>query len=512
MIPSAVTRDPARTFGNTSFARRVLRPFLIAASLWYLAFFVVIAALRASFPMQLEWVESGILDTVARVLAHQPIYVAPTHVFVPYVYTPLYFHVSALLCHITGIGFAPLRWISIVCTLGCFALIFELSRQFTGSRMAGFFAAGCFAALYGASAAAYDIARVDMLFLLLMLAAVYAFWLDRALLAAVLFACAYQSKQGAAIIAVCIFLAAWSRPRQCVTGLVTFLALTGGSVLWLNHISGGWYDFYTFWLPSHEPLDAPGLFYFAARDIGRYLLPGLLLILWSAPRDPRLLLDSRRLNFLVAGTVGSFLTALAGRIHSGGAANAVLPLYAWFAVLFGVALHRQFDVKVGATSRRAQFVAGFAALQFLISFTMPSRFLPSAAARQQARQFMQQLAAVPGDIYVVDAAADLIPAGKQSFANGVPVWDIIRAGDSAAGRALIADLQQSIQQRSYAALLSPYPAQGGQLHFTGSPTDISNFYQLDVPPLLTGEAARELKIIQTPPIGPAYLFPLRTQQ
>jgi Glycosyltransferase family 87 len=499
---------------SSPLARRLLVPFLVGASLWYLFFFVVAATLRASFPMQLEWVESGILDTVARAFAHQPIYVAPSHLFVPYVYTPLYYHVAAAICHIAGLGFAPLRWLSIVCTLGCFALIFALTRQFTASRQAGFFAAGCFAALYGASAAAYDIARVDMLFLLLVLAAVYAIWRQQALLAGLLFAGAYQAKQGAAIIAVCLFLGIWRRPRQSVTGLVTFLALAISSILLMNRASGGWYDFYTLWLPSHEPLDAPGLFYFFARDIGRYLLPGLCFIAWNALRDPRRWWQSRRANFLLAAAVGTFLTSLAGRVHSGGSANAVVPFYAWFAVLFGVALHRHFATPPEQpfphrALGRVPLVSALAVLQLLISFTPPARFVPSSQSRQQARAFMQEIAAVPGDIYVIDAAADLIPAHKTSFANGVPVWDIIRAGDSAAGRALIADLQQSIHQRSYAALLSPYAPRQGQLHFTGAPHDISADYQLEVPPLVTGDAARELKIIQTPPIGPAYLFPVR---
>lgn len=514
VIQGPVTQDAKHPVAGFRLSGRVLLFLLIACSLWYLAFFVVVASLRASFPMQLEWVESGVLDTVARVLAHQPIYVAPTHLFVPYVYTPLYFHVSALVCRFTALGFAPLRWLSIVCTLGCFGLIFRLTQQFTASRQAGLVAAGCFAALYGGAAASYDIARVDMLFLLLMLTAVYALWRDQTLLAAVLFACAYQSKQGAAIIAVCAFAGIWQRPQKCVTGLVTFVLLTGGSVLLLNHLSGGWYNFYTLWLPSHEPLDLPGLFYFAARDIGRYLLPGLLFIAWNAPRDLRLLAHSRRAHLLLSLALGTFLTALAGRIHSGGAANAILPLYACFAILFGIAVHRhlarlQAASSAGLVLPRAQLIGALAVLQFLISFTMPSRFVPSAEARRQAHLFMAQMAAVPGDIFVVDAAADLLPAHKRSFANGVPVWDTIRAGDSAASRALIADLEQSFHQRSYAALLSPYPPQSGQLHFTGAPPDLARYYQLDVPPLASGPVAHALRIIQTPPIGPAYLFPLR---
>ena len=485
-----------------------LSTFLIVASLWHIAFFAVAAWLRASFPMQLEWLESGVLDTVGRVLAHKPIYVAPTHLFVPYIYTPLYYYAGALLCHITGLGFAPLRWLSTACTAGCLALIFQQTREFTGSRRAGLIAVGCFAGLYAAAGASYDLARVDMLFLLLTLAAIYATWRDQSVLAGLLFACAYQSKQGAAIIAICVLAGTWRRPRQWLTGTVTFLVATIGSALLLNHLSGGWYGFYTQWLPSHHALYPRGLFYFLVRDLGRYLLPGLLLIAWSARPHLSQLWRSRRGNFLLFCTLGCFFAALAGRIHSGGSANVVLPLYAWFAVLFGLAIHRVTAAIEQQPHARMQFVAALAVLQFLVMLTSPSRFIPSRAANQQARQFLEQIAATPGDIYVIDNAADLEPAHKASFANSNAIVDVTRAGDSAASRALLADLEQSIRQRRYAALLAPFPL-NNQHAFDGAPPNLSLYYRIDAPPLRTGEAARELEIIQNPQIAPVYLFPAR---
>lgn len=488
-------------------SHRFLSIFLLAASLWYIAFFLFVACLRASFPMQLEWVESGVLDAVVRVLAHQPVYVAPTHLFVPYLYTPLYYYVAAIACRVGGLGFEPLRWLSTTCTLGCFVLIFLQTRALTASRYAGLLAAGCFAALYGASGGCYDLARVDMLFVVLALAAIYALWHDQALLAGLLFACAYQSKQGAAIIAVCVLLGSWRRPRQCATGMVTFLVATAGSVLILNHVSGGWYVFYTQWLPRHQPLAPQSLFSLFARDLGRYLLPGLLLVAWNLRRDPARFWSSRRGNFLLAGTLGTSLTAFAGRLHSGGGANSTVPFFAWFAILFAIAIHRMVAPLV-TPSRGSRFAAGLAVLQFLILFTLPSHFVPSHRERQQAQQFLAQIAMVPGDIYVIDAAADLAPLHKTSFANGVPVSDVIRAGDSPAARAMVADIQQALRQRRYAALLAPNPLDGSNT-FAGEPPNLSLYYRLDTPPLRTGEAARALKILQTPGIGPDYLFPAR---
>lgn len=494
-------------FQSPSTLRRLLFHFLTAASIWYIAVFVVVASLRASFPMQLEWVESGVLDTVERVVAHKSIYVAPTHLFVPYLYTPLYYHVGASVSRVAGLGFAPLRWLSTACTLICFGLIFRLTQQLSSSGRAGLLAAGCFAGLYRASSGSFDLARVDMLCIALMLAAIYAVWRDKMLLAGLLFACAYQTKQGAGIVAVCVLLGTWRRPRSCLTGLITFLILSAASALYLNHVSDGWYAFYTLWLPRHQPLDPASLANFFERDLVRYLLPALLLIAWSAWRSLGNLFSSFRGNFLIACTLGVFATAAGGRFHSGGAANAALPLFAWVPVLFGLALHQQL------AGRESLQHAGLgspalAALQFLIMFAPPFYYVPTRAANRDAQRFLQQIAAFPGDIYVIDAAADLEPAHKTSFANGVPVWDVVRAGDSGASRALISDLQQAIRQRSYAALLSPHQVDV-QHGFVGEPTDLDRYYQLDVPPFRTGDSARELKILQTPQIGPAYLYPVR---
>jgi hypothetical protein len=496
-----IQNPPVRQF------RRFLFLFLIAASIWYIAFFIVVACLRAPFPMQLDWVESGVLDAVDRVLAHKAVYVAPTHFYVPYLYTPLYYHVGAWVCRLAGPGFTSLRALSIACTLISFGLVFRLTRELTSSARAGLFAAGCFAGLYRASAGSFDLARVDMLCIALMLAAIYAVWREQMLPAGLLFACAYQAKQGAAIVAVCALAGAWRRPRQCLTGLVTFFVLAAGSTIYLNHISDGWYAFYTQWLPRHQPLDAASLASFFVRDLGFYLMAALLLVAWSARGKLHNLWSSRRGNFLVSCTIGVFITAAAGRFHSGGAANATIPLYAWFAILFGLALHQQLAGSGSRQSASTIFIA-LAALQFLVMFAPPSHFVPTRAATQEAQRFLQQIGAFPGDIYVIDAAADLEPAHKTSFANGVSAWDIVRAGDSAARRALIADLQQSIRQRSYAALLSPYQLDA-EHGFVGAPPDLSRYYQLDLPPFRTGEAARELKVLQTPHIGPVYLYPLR---
>src|SRR5262249_60052570 len=71
-----------------------------------------------------------------------------------------------------GLGFFALRLVSFLAALGCLAALFVIARRETGSALGGLLAAGLFAATYRLSGAWLDIARVDSLFLFLLLTAI----------------------------------------------------------------------------------------------------------------------------------------------------------------------------------------------------------------------------------------------------------------------------------------------------------------------------------------------------
>ena len=110
-----------------------LRWVVSALAVGLFAVYLAIVPARIAYPFELEWMEGACVDHVRRVLAGQPLYVAPSLDFVPFVYPPLYFWLSAALARVTGIGFLPLRLVSSVSSLGCFALIFLMVRRQTRS-------------------------------------------------------------------------------------------------------------------------------------------------------------------------------------------------------------------------------------------------------------------------------------------------------------------------------------------------------------------------------------------
>ena len=93
---------------------RFLFRALAALCVLFVLGFLALAALRVTYPFELEWQEGGMLDHVLRVLAGQPLYVEPSLEFIAFPYTPLYFHVSALACKVLGVGLPALRVVSIL--------------------------------------------------------------------------------------------------------------------------------------------------------------------------------------------------------------------------------------------------------------------------------------------------------------------------------------------------------------------------------------------------------------
>ena len=60
--------------------------------------FLYLASQRIGFQYEIEWMEGGIYERVARVLEGKPLYVSPSLEFSPFVYTPLYYAGGGCCC------------------------------------------------------------------------------------------------------------------------------------------------------------------------------------------------------------------------------------------------------------------------------------------------------------------------------------------------------------------------------------------------------------------------------
>src|SRR6185437_15255379 len=250
------------------WAPRAARLAAALAGLAAIGAYLFVAVSRLDYPFALEYLEGNSLVEVHRILAGQPLYPAPAAGYVPDGYPPLYFAVSAAAARVLGVSYLPLRLVSLLSSLACFALLARLVQRETGSLAAGTGAAGLFAATYFVTGSWFDVARVDSLFLALSIAALYAArWMSGppgAVAAGLLLATAALTKQtglaeGAMVLAV--LLTGPRRRLACIAAL-TEAAVVGVSTLVLGLTSGGWYVFYVFRLMSEHSLTASHLGWF----------------------------------------------------------------------------------------------------------------------------------------------------------------------------------------------------------------------------------------------------------
>ena len=425
----------------------VLKVAVTVTAALYLLMYLVLALLRISYPFELEWMEGSMVDHVQRILDGKSLYVAPSISFVPFAYPPLYFYISAGLAKLTGIGFLPLRLISLFSSLGALALIALLVKKETHAWRYGLLAAGVFAATYRACGAWLDIGRVDSLLVLLLLGAVYLlrFHSTRsgAAISGLLLALAALTKQTALLTAGPLFLYLLLVRRDLLLwALLPFLAVAGGSAVALNAASDGWFRYYVFEQPAHHSLMGFSLFYFVAHDLGARM--GVAVV--AAVVGYREWRDRKARMFYGMVILGLFLASLLPRIKAGGYNNDLIPVFAGLSIMLGLMSAR-------LAGRRAALVYGAAGVQLAMLIYNPLHCLPTAEDRQAGQTFYAKVAAEPGDVLLFSHGFASALAGKNTAANYIAVTDVLSAGNSRACSALVKDFRGAVESRRYSAII-----------------------------------------------------------
>lgn len=444
--------------------------------------YVAIAIARIGYPFELEWMEGGTVDHVRRVLEGKPLYTGPSLEFVPYIYQPLYFYVSALFSRVTGEGFAPLRLVSLLSSLGSFTLIYLFINRETRNRVAALLGMGLFAATFELGGAWFDLARVDSLFLFLLLAGAYLLRHGGSpitcVAAGLLLSLSYFTKQSALLVA--LPLVAWSLAFQGKRGAplaATVAVFVGGGTVLLNAIHGGWYNYYVYVLPQQHDIVKGLLLGFWADDLLRPLPIAIALALFyvvAQVASP----DRKGLAFyalLAGGLIGG---AWLSRLHSGGWLNVLVPAYAGIALLFGLgtgAFWHLLRSKAPSVVGPGLALIGIAAtVQFAGLIYDPANYVPNAADREAGQQLMALVGSVDGDVFMPDHGYLSSRVGKKTYAHSMAISDILRGDDSAIKSRLIMEIRRAIQQRQFGAIILDGPLQDYS-YFAG---DIEQGYQL----------------------------------
>ncbi len=412
-----------------SFDRRgvgLLRGLTLAFSALFVLLFLWVAWRRLHYPFEVDRMESGMLTSVWRLRHGYALYSPPSLEWAPFLYAPLFFYVSAAVTKVVGLQYAAIRLVSIAATLGSFGLIFALAFHETRRWATALFATGVFASLYPFVLAWYDVGRVDSLALFFFLGALLLTRRGHPLSAAALWWLAFLTKQTFLPLGLAVFLIEWQRPRRMLTGMGIYLALVAGSIVWLQRVTHGWFTYYAFGTTGVIKWSFHTAVMFPFADLLGPLPIACGFIAMAAMGTG---LRWRERGGSYFAIVSVLLTGAIWfvRAHVGANLNAVIPLYAWMAVLAGVALDRlllhflpaDLDSSARATPGMTEALP---AVLWLLAFAQLAAHLYRPAeiptGNLAARvAFVKALRETPGDVWVADHSYDAILAGKPLHAD-----------------------------------------------------------------------------------------------
>jgi hypothetical protein len=474
-------------------APRAARLAAAAAGLVAIGAYLYIALSRLTYPFALEWLEGNSLVEVHRILSGQALYPAPTAGYVPDGYPPLYFAVSAAAARVFGVSYLPLRLVSLLSSLACFALLGRLVQRETGSIAAGIGAAGLFAATYFATDTWFDVGRVDSLFLALSMGALYAARYMRntrgAIAVGVLLAAAALTKQTALAEGAAVIITLLSGPRRRLACIAT---LTGAAVLGLSTLvlaltTGGWYLYYVFELMAQHSLSGSGFGWFWTALLSTMGIAACAALI-GARKVPAVLL---------MGCAALAVEGYAALVHSGGGLNDVLPAYLAVALLAGLALGR--ESVWWATSASGVLVLAQSA--FLLTGFHPSQAIPTRADHAAGQRLLVGMRALGGTVAVPADPGLSVLAGLPPTAHEDAAHDVLRATDQTAIASFRRSAANAVAAHRFSAIITDGP--GLPL---GYPPSLGRYYRLCPQPLLAGVPAARFRPVAGVSIRPASVW------
>jgi len=464
--------------------------------------YLCIALARLGYPGHLEILEDNSLIEVHRILAGQQIYAAPSASYVPDGYPPLYFAVSAAAASVLGQSYLPLRLVSLIASLACFAILGRLVQRETGRRDAGLAAAGLLAATYFAVGTWFDVGRVDSLFLAFSVAGLYAArWAGRtrgAIAVGLLLGAAFCTKQSGLAEGVAVLAVLALGPRRRLAGLAAaaYAAVIGGSTVVLGLTSHGWYVYYVFQEMSQHA--------FIAGNVAQFWIPELLPTLAIAICAALLALR-RTSPVLLAGCGALAVESFAARAEAGSNLNDLLPAYLAVALLAGLAMGGQRPsvpasdggtvtrawitgiTRIGWVARAARWrraeagrwvpVAASALVVIQIGvlaggFRLSEAF-PPQADRAADQRLTAAARAIGGTVAIPADPGIAVLAGLPPTEDQVAAADVLHASDQSASAMLIGSLARAVSEQQFSAIITEF-----HRDLRGFPPDLPLYYHL----------------------------------
>lgn len=422
---------------NENTEKRLLKSantFLIILSAGYFLLYLFSAAFRIGYPFELEWMEGGSVDHVARILAGLSIYTKPSLDFIPYIYTPLYYYLSALVAVFTGIGFFPLRLVSFLSSLVTIYYVYLIVTRETYNKLAGIIAGGIFSASFFVSGSWYDLARVDSLFMMFFIISVYLLRFKKNpafyFLAGIMASLSFLTKQSALSLVVpfMIFLFFENRKLSWYFN-ITFIAIVVSSSIIFNAMTDGWYYFWNFSLVSQHDWNKKYFILFWTLDIFRPFSIGLVVTIFYFILK-KTTGEFRNSLFYLILFIATILCSWPSRLHYGGYLNVLIPLYTGFAIFLGLGYHSISSYIDRMSNESKNLLKIFLSLiiisQFLTLWYNPLTIIPTKKDKEAGKYFVERISKIKGDVFVFSHSYVSRYAGKFSYPHEVLIMDLCR--------------------------------------------------------------------------------------
>lgn len=458
-----------------SLLSRSLEGGLFAAALTSTFFFLWVVAGNLEYPIGFGVVQWHILETVQRVYDGLPIYLEPSMEYIPELYTPLYYYITALVSwFFGGVGLLPGKLVSVAAMLGSGVGIYLWLRKENISALLSFAGAALFFAFYIFYSFLHYMVRVDALFCFLMVAGFALLYCgDRrmsAILAAVMLWLAFMTKQSALMVLGPVMLAyfIFDQSTRSRDFILASLILLASSIALFSYTTDGWFWYFVFELPSDHPLN-PRQWVRFWREMYHTALPAIVVSLaaiatlfWTAPRKKAVLYGVL--------FVALFVCSYSMRLHSGGERNTYMPACLALAVLAPLAF------KIENLLCRIVFLL-LVATQFFILGYDPYRFTPSGWNIARGHKYLEYLGNIKGDILVEGGGFYPTRVGMKTYNLNTSFWDIERTNDEHLKKKLHDEFRAAVAAQKFAAIITYFDDPDRRYVRFKTDYDIAKYYR-----------------------------------
>jgi len=357
---------------------------VVFAALGLLNLMVAISG-RFLFEWPLEWMEGAMLHGAIRLLRGLSIYGPPQAEYIPFLYPPLSYLAMAASVAIFGESYAVARLPSLLALVALLVFAAKIAAYESKRPLAGIVTVGLVAFGYGYGEAFFDLARLDMIFLVMVVVGSERLQKGYTKSALFFFVVSCLAKQHGFIFlfAATAWLGYRDIRRNCVNLAGAWIGVAATYFV-IHLVTEGWSTIYLFQLPRLHGVIwnlLPAYFLFDSLMLLPVLSITSFASVWRHRTHPRAI-DA----LLVAAWVASAL----GRAHRGGHDNVLIPGLIFMAIVSSAALVPILISHRHRTTHRV-LVAAALLLQCSVLFQLPTLHWPRPESAAQFRRMVSAL-------------------------------------------------------------------------------------------------------------------------